>query len=316
MTGNYHEYAMRIVLVIFCFCTIGYSQTEFREWTRESDSKTIKAELVSFDPATGKVRLSLESGKEVELDQGIFTTENRSFLEAHVEKLAGIRKAAEKPRMETATPGNGGGHALHIYKPAGYLDMQESERNRPIAFLYSAGGNSKGLVNLLKPAADELGWLLVGIDAYRNTSSLEERYKERMQDTKAAFEWTRENLVFDESKIVFGGNSGGGWWAYQSAAELTNDAAGILSFVGWMGNMHDKRYSKKMAVAMINGDKDKNALIYEESDGDFLRKRADANVKAFHFPGGHVTAPAPVALEAARWIHETKGFGPVGGKAE
>lgn len=84
--------------------------------------------------------------------------------------------------------------------------------------------------------------------------------------------------------------------------------AGILSSGGWMGNKYDQQYSKDMAVAMINGDKDKNAISFEQPDGDFLKKKASADLKLFHFPGGHVLAPSDVALEAARWVHLTQKF--------
>lgn len=300
---------MKIFSLSLFFAIGTQVHAEIREWTRENDSKSIRAELVSFDPESGIVRLKLETGKEVDLDQQVLTEENRIFLKAQADEIAKKREAAEKPRMESVTPPEGGGHAIHIYKPAGYLDGSETERARPLAILYAPGGNSKSLVDLVKLTSNELGWLVVGVDAYRNTTSIEDQYDERMKNTQAAFHWVSENLVFDPKKIVFGGLSGGGWWAYQSAAEVTNEAAGILSFVGWMGNMHNKRYSKDMAVAMLNGDQDKNALHFEEIDGDYLRKRASAEVKAFHFPGGHVTAPADVILEAARWIHEIKGFG-------
>lgn len=41
-------------------------------------------------------------------------------------------------------------------------------------------------------------------------------------------------------------------------------------------------------------------------NGDFLKSRVSADVKVFHLLGGHVLAPADVALEAALWLHQTK----------
>ena len=303
---KYYNYLVGIL-----FFTISPLKAEVESWTRMADNVTISAELMSFDSSTNKVKLKLKNGKQAEIDASILIEPHRDRLAKRAEETAAKKLAAAKSRLESFVPENGGGHKIHVYKPAGYMEKDSSSLTRPIAFLYSAGGNSMSLVKRLKPVADELGWVLVGVDAYRNTKSLEDRYKERMKDTQIAFEWVKKNLYFDAKKIVFGGMSGGGWWSYQSASDLTREAAGILSFGGWMGNMHDKKYSKKMAVAMINGDKDKNANSCIEKDEAFLKRKASAKIKVYHFPGGHVLAPSDVALEAARWIHETKGFGVV-----
>ncbi|MGE9268086.1 MAG: hypothetical protein ACQKBY_08310 [Verrucomicrobiales bacterium] len=307
---------MKVFLVLVC--VVAMARAEMREWTRESDGAKIQARLISFDADSGKVRIAMAEGKEFELDQGVFGESDRAFLATWAEEKAAARaemlKAAEKARLEVVIPPEGGGHKVHIYKPKGYLDGDESERSRPVAFLYSPGGNARSVLDRLKLAADELGWLLVGVDAYRNDvkgSSEEEKARvdeERVKNTRAAYDWARENLIFDEQKMVFGGMSGGALWAYITAAEVTDQAAGILAFGGWLGREHERQYSKEMAVAIINGDQDKNAIAFEERDGDYLSKRRRAEVKVFRFPGGHVLAPAEKALEAARWIHQEKGF--------
>ncbi len=277
-------------------------------WTRAEDQKSIQASLVAFDHEADEVSLKLANGKEVTINASVLIAEDQERLAAFTKASEAQKALSAKSRMDSYEP-EGAKHKVHVYRPAGYIDNHPSSESRPVAFLFSAGGKSAKIVNRCMSIADELGWVLVGIDAYKNTSSLTELYDERMRDTKIAFEWAQQNISFDPEKIVFGGLSGGGWWSFQSASDLTRDAAGILSFGGWMGKMHDKNYSKKMAVAQINGDKDKAAISAESYDGRFLEKKARAKVKAFHFPGGHVLAPAEVALEAARWIHETKEFG-------
>lgn len=279
---------------------------ETRGWVREADGRKIEAELISYDPETKQLSLAMAGGKKVVIDSSILSAEDQTYLTDHLTKRAAALESAKTGRMESFIPDNGGGHKVHIYKPPGYIDGDASNKDRPVAFLYSPGGSSQEVLDRLQPAADELGWLLVGVDAYKNTHSLEELYQERMDHSKAAFEAVADRLVFDPQKIVFGGMSGGAWWSFQSAAELTREAAGILSFGGWMGNMHEKSYAKKMAVAQVNGNADANAINYEEIDSNFLRKRASAKVKVFRFEGGHVLAPAETALEAARWIHTQK----------
>ena len=294
-----------------CFlgALVSAASAAMEQWTRERDGATIRAELKEFDAESGEVSLKLEDGRDAVISEAILIEAHRQRLQKIAAEIAAKEEASKKPRLETVTPEDGGGHKLHVYKPAGYLDGDPANRKRPIAFLYAPGGHSMRVLKRLKPAAGELGWVLVGVDAYRNTKSVEHRYDERMDNTASAFEWVEENVEFASDKIVFGGMSGGAWWSYQSASDLTRDAAGILAFGGWMGKMHDKRYSRDMAVVMINGSKDKNAIHFETIDGDFLRDRASADVKIFRFSGGHTLAPADVARKAARWIHETKQFG-------
>jgi predicted esterase len=282
---------------------------EMQNWTRDKDKKSISASLHSFDLDRDKVTLKLKEGKVVDIKVSDLVPDHISRLKDLDKEIKIKEEAASKPRLTSQILEDGGAYKIHVYKPAGYIDDSPSSRNRPIAFLYSPGGDSMSMVERLKLVSDELGWVIVGVDAYANTESLEDKYEERMKNTKAAFEWAKNHISFDSKKIVFGGMSGGAWWSYQSASDLTKEAAGILAFGGWMGNMYDKKYSKKMAVAMVNGDMDKNAIHYEEKDGDFLKKRASCEVNTFHFPGGHVLAPSDVALEAARWIHQTMEFG-------
>jgi predicted esterase len=159
-----------------------------------------------------------------------------------------------------------------------------------------------------KLAADELGWVLIGVDAYRNSKSLEDGYEERMRHIRAAFEAAKGRVMFDPKKIVFSGMSGGAWWSYQCASELTLEAAGIIACGGWMGRMYGKRYSPRMAVAVITGDKDTSALNFVEPDGKFLKSKASAKVREFSFEGGHVMPSKELFAEAARWIHGEKKF--------
>jgi hypothetical protein len=79
--------------------------------------------------------------------------------------------------------------------------------------------------------------------------------------------------------------------------------AGILAFGGWMGGAEHQQqgYPKGMAVAMINGDKDKNANFWVEGDTKVLKKYK-WKVQYFSFPGGHAMAPPDVINKAIEWI--------------
>ncbi|GAA5497444.1 hypothetical protein Rhal01_03640 [Rubritalea halochordaticola] len=291
--------------------TLSSVKAEFQDWTREKDSATISAEIIKYDTETGKLTLKLKNDKEVVIEKSVLIAEHQNRLEEyakemakHAEEMAKKREAAKNGRMETFTPEGGGGHKIHIYYPAGYIKGDESNKKRPAAYVYSPGGHSKSLVNMMKPGADELGWVLIGVDCYRNKKDSETIKKENL----AAQAEAKKQVSYDTTRVVFGGFSGGGSWAFISSSFLNTEAAGILSFGGWMGNHYDLKYSKKMAVAMINGDSDKNAQHYEEPDGDFLRKKTRAKIKVFHFQGGHKLPEPKTATEAMRWVHETKEF--------
>lgn len=296
-------------------------QAETRQW-RSSAGSTIQAKLI--DDSFGQVILETTNGRRIKLMRRHLSSEDQAYLselknvvvvEAEpLEKSHGIDEAADldeavihQSSLESFKPVEDG-HKIHVYKPIRYVAEPAKRELSPILFLFQPNGNSMRLLKRMKPIAEELGWLIVGVDAYRNTKSLQDQYRSRMKGTKAAYEWAKDNLVFDPGKIVFGGFSGGGWWAYQCSAEIDNRAAAVISFGGWMGNMHDKSYAKKMAVAQVNGSDDSGALAYENKDSRFMSEQRRAHVKAFRFNGGHVVAPEAVLLKAARWIHSEKDF--------
>lgn len=58
-----------------------------------------------------------------------------------------------------------------------------------------------------------------------------------------------------------------------------------------------------MAIAMVNGDKDKNANHWVDSDRDALKKRR-CEVEYITFPGGHVVGSPDVIEKAMKWVSE------------
>jgi hypothetical protein len=58
-----------------------------------------------------------------------------------------------------------------------------------------------------------------------------------------------------------------------------------------------------MAVAIINGESDKNANAWVADDTAALR-RSSCRIKAFPFPGAHVVAPPDITDHAIAWLEE------------
>ncbi len=286
---------------------LGICQAETRTWTRVSDGKTLEAEYVSQNTEEKTVTISA-NGKEFTLPADTFAETDASFLEQQAAAET-ERKKLEQPIGEAISESHSHPDAVvktwHSYLPATYRPAGDPS---PVCFVYSAGGNARGVMDKITRVSDELGWVLIGIDTYKNNIAEKPEGKKRMiDDSKIIVETALEQFNIDPDRVVFSGMSGGAWWSYHSTHAVYPKAKGVLAFGGWLYNEHDMPYPKDLAIAMVNGESDKGATSWEDRDSDALKRRK-ADVKIFRFPGGHVVAPPDVALEAARWIHETKGF--------
>lgn len=291
------------------WCVLGASPAvagggETRVWTRADDGKEITATFLGYDKERSEVRLELSSGQEATVEVAVLSEGDREWVE---------RWVAENPapedvpgRYEEITvPGIDVPRGV-IYHPAGHDPATAG--TRPLCILYDPGGNSRVMVEALAPAADELGWTLAGLDVYSNDRVLDMGMDPLLEVTETAVEHVFETVPHDEDKVVFGGMSGGAVHAYRSTAFIYDDAAAVLAFGGWLATNHEFPYAEDMHVAIVNGDEDQAANGWIERDRESLEDRNDAEVKVFPFPGGHVIAPPPVAAEAARWVHEERGF--------
>jgi predicted esterase len=279
------------------------AEEELRTWTRKGDGKTLEAKLLTVDE--NKVNLQMKGGREVSLELAILSDLDRKWLaEWQAAEKAANEVAAEMQSHETEGVAAG---SWHVRYPQNVPVNRRGER--PLCVLYSPSGKSQSVMKRVELAADQLGWILVGIDAYSNARAKESNH-EVLENTQKVFAEVQKAVPHSKDKVIFGGMSGGALWSYISSAQVYPETAAILAFGGWMGNAYDRSYPRRMTVAMVNGDNDTGAKNYEEPDEDFLRKTAKAEVKVFHFPGGHEIAPPEVVAVAASWIHGEAGFDP------
>jgi hypothetical protein len=155
------------------------------------------------------------------------------------------------------------------------------------------------MLGSVKAACEELGWIGVGCDQFKNgvdDSLLDPKWDEVLP----AIEKT---VPHNPDLLYLGGMSGGALRSYDYAEKTLRPWKGVLAFGGWLGNKEGLGSPDKMAVARVNGDNDKNANAWIDNE-DPIFKRAKANVRNFTFPGGHVVAPPQVILEAMRWLKE------------
>lgn len=284
------------ILLYFCLPL----EAETRVWTNTA-GKTISAELVDYDKENAQVTILKKNGKRYTLPLDTLDAADREWLEQwHQQRLK--KQEEEKARLAKLNRNAGKTIRLqsegelptnyHIYYPKSF----DASKKHPLLILFSPGGGGRGMLNNVRKGCDELGWIAVGCDTFRNNGS-EKEFHQRFTDLLPHIE---ENVPHDKERLYMGGFSGGAYRAYDYSARFDRPWRGILAFGGWLG-YEGVNTGKKMRVAILNGDKDKNANHYIARDTGLLKKKR-CKVKLFQFPGGHVIAPPNVCTTAMRWI--------------
>ena len=270
---------------------------EERTWT-SSDGRELKAELVSYDLTAETVTIKNSRG-EFTLPFAKISEDDQAFVKALAVKEAEEQEAAAKEAAgragKTTREETAAGNSYHVYYPKTYSVTQKP----PLLILFSPGGGGAGILKNFRQGADALGWALVGCDKLKNGMPDDEGNK-IFEDLLTAIE---KRVDHDPNLLYMGGMSGGGLRAYKNSAVFDRPWKGIISCGGWLGGSvnYDLDYRKKMAVAMVNGDKDKNANHYVGPDTAVLEKRR-CEVELFAFPGGHVVGPPDVIAKAMTWV--------------
>jgi hypothetical protein len=185
----------------------------------------------------------------------------------------------------------------HVFAPANY----QPGVPLPMCIAFSPGGGGRGMVNNLRSSMAGVGWICVGVDKLRN--GMEAELKIEMED-----EVLPEILKqIPHTRLYYAGMSGGAMRCFQIAGRRKETVTGILSYGGWLGGSGQHKlklpYCKKMRIAFINGDSDKNANGWIAADSAILRKR-QCETEVFHFPGGHVMAPSSITDKAIAWMEK------------
>lgn len=294
-------------ILTWLLITTLFASAEVRTWTRAEDGKSFRGEYISQDVEAKSVTIT-KNGKEFTLPAETFTAEDLTYLNEKAAAEAEQRKITEpigESVLERHAHPKATVETYYSYLPASYTKAGEKS---PVCFIYSPGGDSRRILDPMRKTADKLGWVLIGIDSYRNTSAKQPTDAEQItKDCVLITETAFKDFNIDPERVIFAGYSGGAWWSYRSSHAVVGDTRGILAFGGWMNNEYDRPYPRKMAVAMVNGLDDGNARSWEKKDSAAL-KESRAKVKVFTFPGGHQVPPPEKILEAATWIHETQDF--------
>jgi len=268
-----------------------------RQWT-DTQGRTIEADFLSYDPAAAKVKVRMANGNEPLLDLAKLSDADRTWVTDHVraeeERIAELKKNAGK----TVSMKSEGSEAVgyHVYYPTSF----DPAKPPAMIIMFSPGGGGKDILGSVRAACEELGWIGVGCDGFKNgvdDSVLDPKWEELLP----AIEKT---VPHDPDLLYLGGLSGGALRSYDYAELTLRPWKGVLAFGGWLGRKQALGSPADMMIARVNGDNDKKANAWIETE-DPIFKKAKAKVKDFPFPGGHVIGPPAVVLEAMQWMKQS-----------
>lgn len=272
---------------------------EERVWT-SAEGQKLSAELVSYDMDAETVTIKNKRG-EYTLPFAKISVADQTFVrelaEKEREQREALAKEAAKKAGKTIKEKTAAGNSFHVYYPSSY----SLTKKPPILILFSPSGWGPGIMKNFRQGADALGWVLVGCDKLKNGQP----DSEGDVIFKDILEAIGERVDHDPNLLYLGGMSGGAMRAFKYSAGFDRPWKGVISCGGWLGGSknYDLEFRKKMAVAMVNGDSDKNANFYVKSDSKALEKRR-CQVKLFAFPGGHTVGPPDVIESAMKWVSE------------
>ena len=186
----------------------------------------------------------------------------------------------------------------HLYTPTTF----DASNPPPLIIAFSPSGSGPGILNSMKASAEKAGWLLIGCDKLKNGMK-DEKLSARMEEEVIADIFA--SVPHDAARVYLAGFSGGAMRAYSLANTMPHPFAGIIAYGGWLGGAEyrKKTYTKYMAVAIINGKKDKGANMSAEGDRKALERRK-CEVKMFPWAGGHGIAPRATTDAAMAWIQD------------
>jgi predicted peptidase len=286
--------AVLMKLFLLAWIALGIcAQAQERTWT-SNDGKQLVGEFLQDkgDAVVLKIkgkkytiqltRLSEEDGEWIAVRR-----EAEEQRKKEDSALAGTMKSFAKNESQKVT--------FHVYYPTSY----STDSPRPMLILFSASGRGRAILDRFKESCESVGWIGIGCDTFRN--GVDESIMDPLFE--GLLPVIEKTVPHDPQRLYLGGISGGASRAFGLSAKFDRPWKGIISCGGWLGKRYDLKYAKGMAVAWVNGDKDKAANSWVARDTDFLRKFS-CKTKLFEFSGGHVIGPPEVLTEAMRWAEK------------
>ena len=264
------------------------------------------AAFVRFNAAGRKVSLKLEKGRQVELPLASLSGNDVDWIKEHVPEAM-----SNQERMQRHTEGRLGKitkiPATDSYPEAFvyYPSTLKAETPPPVIILFNSVGNGQHMVQKFRKACEANGWVALGLTTFKNSESKE-------HEAGLGKLWTSTNGSWREWPFLM--RTACTWAAFQAERPVplhivsagfrpSARGRGIVSMGGWLGGKDRLTCPTRMAVAIINGDKDGGANSAVSHDVKVLKRRQCA-IKEFPFPGKHEMPPDENLVEVLKWMEE------------
>lgn len=286
-----------IFTFLVCVMEPAAANTDVRRWT--GDGKSFSAEVVTFDPATGKVVFKGGDGLDFEMNEKLLSLTDQAWLREWVFIEEELKQKLVKLGGETEHHVTQGEYPtdLFIYHPPGV----EKPAERPMLILFSPTGRAQRNLLHYAEAAATLKIVLVACGQFRNDSS--DREANEMRDRFGEVLPLIEKYVeHDPKRMMMGGSSGAALRAFIYSTTFKRPWYGIFSNGGWLGPSDSReRDYPPMRVAVVNGNNDVAANGVVEQESKILMAHG-CKIAVFSFEGGHQVAPPEHTTDALRWI--------------
>lgn len=280
------------------FISDASANAEIRDW-KLTDGSEFRGEIDEVDEVAQAVKLKNDKGGAAVIPLDELSTLDRAWVLQWIEFAEELAEAAEKfgGRIEhydgkgetEATP-------FHVYHPSGDIPAGAA---RPLMILFSTNG--KGIRYMLRhiEAAEEVKMTLVACDIFRN--GMEE--SDSIRRFRELLPIIRATVPHDPERDFMGGTSGGALRTFNLSTDLPEETwTGIYSNGGWLGG--EKNWNRDyptMRVVMVNGDEDKAANSWVDSDSEILQTHG-CRIAVVAFEGGHQIPPPSVQVKAFKWL--------------
>lgn len=273
------------------------ANSDMRDW-RLAGGESLRAELVGYDEAGGRVSLRREDKSLREVRRDELSAIDQAWL------LEWVEYAEEQAALVEKLGGRVVRHDSTGRFPTGYSVYHPSGGGgaaRPMLILFHPGGNGHRDILRYIEAAEAVKMTLVSCDTFQNSGDnpeIEAGYLERFQELLPQIEAA---VPHDPKRVFMGGISGGGWRAFHYSAQVPRPWAGIYANCSWVG---DAKYWNlpypKMRVVMVSGDKDYGLHTLDKDVEVISKSGSKISIQAFE--GGHQVAPPSVMTKAFRWL--------------
>ncbi len=177
-----------------------------------------------------------------------------------------------------------------LYLPSTYDSLEEL----PVIYAYDAMANGRSPVELLKKAAEDFGYILVG-----SNSSETAPWAPLISDAKTIFKDTEARLKINPKRRYTCGFSGGAKIA-TALAVYYGGFAGVIGCGRGFSPNFSANFDLQFQYVEIVGDRDYNLLEMQNLDDWLDNFRIDHIFIEFH--GGHEWPPADVLYKAVNWL--------------